>query len=90
MCLRCYFDPLDMFIEIRNSGGLRYPYYWYIFTSMVYNDAQYADGLACCGCMYPAPGIPISEPHILKLTPQKSLMAGSGFRVRGLGYRARV
>ncbi|CAE7236744.1 ags1 [Symbiodinium sp. CCMP2592] len=28
------------------KGGIVYPYYWYIFTSMVYNDAQYADGLA--------------------------------------------
>jgi len=28
------------------KGGIVYPYYWYIFTSLVYNDAQYADGLA--------------------------------------------
>jgi len=28
------------------KGGIVYPYYWYIFTSMVYNDPQYADGLA--------------------------------------------
>ncbi|CAJ1377628.1 unnamed protein product [Effrenium voratum] len=38
----------DRFIDGISTlkGGIVYPYYWYIFTSMVYNDAQYADGLA--------------------------------------------
>eukprot|EP00931_Biecheleriopsis_adriatica_P028266 TRINITY_DN1687_c0_g2_i5.p1 TRINITY_DN1687_c0_g2~~TRINITY_DN1687_c0_g2_i5.p1 ORF type:complete len:3114 (-),score=646.00 TRINITY_DN1687_c0_g2_i5:69-8834(-) len=28
------------------KGGIVYPYYWYIFTSMVYKEPKYADGLA--------------------------------------------
>eukprot|EP00930_Biecheleria_cincta_P048555 TRINITY_DN3383_c0_g1_i4.p1 TRINITY_DN3383_c0_g1~~TRINITY_DN3383_c0_g1_i4.p1 ORF type:complete len:3154 (-),score=464.15 TRINITY_DN3383_c0_g1_i4:294-9755(-) len=28
------------------KGGIVYPYYWYIFTAMVYQDPQYADGFA--------------------------------------------
>eukprot|EP00442_Polarella_glacialis_P024641 CAMPEP_0115122638 /NCGR_PEP_ID=MMETSP0227-20121206/46955_1 /TAXON_ID=89957 /ORGANISM="Polarella glacialis, Strain CCMP 1383" /LENGTH=3177 /DNA_ID=CAMNT_0002524635 /DNA_START=126 /DNA_END=9659 /DNA_ORIENTATION=+ len=28
------------------KGGIVYPYYWYIFTSLVYKQPKYADGLA--------------------------------------------
>ena len=37
----------DVFIDgiATLKGGIVYPYYWYIFTSMVYKDSQYADGL---------------------------------------------
>ena len=27
------------------KGGIVYPYYWYIFTALVYKDPTYADGL---------------------------------------------
>eukprot|EP00439_Symbiodinium_sp_Y106_P043440 s2875_g5.t1 len=37
----------DVFIDgaATLKGGIVYPYYWYIFTAMVYKDPQYADGL---------------------------------------------
>ena len=37
----------DVFIDQISTlkGGIVYPYYWYMFTAMVYKDSQYADGL---------------------------------------------
>eukprot|EP00930_Biecheleria_cincta_P039601 TRINITY_DN27203_c0_g1_i1.p1 TRINITY_DN27203_c0_g1~~TRINITY_DN27203_c0_g1_i1.p1 ORF type:complete len:3112 (-),score=539.42 TRINITY_DN27203_c0_g1_i1:137-9322(-) len=38
----------DRFIDDISTlkGGIVYPYYWYIFTAMVYKQPQYADGFA--------------------------------------------
>eukprot|EP00931_Biecheleriopsis_adriatica_P028267 TRINITY_DN1687_c0_g3_i1.p1 TRINITY_DN1687_c0_g3~~TRINITY_DN1687_c0_g3_i1.p1 ORF type:complete len:3167 (-),score=584.59 TRINITY_DN1687_c0_g3_i1:97-8973(-) len=38
----------DVFIDdiATLKGGIVYPYYWYIFTSMVYGKPEYADGMA--------------------------------------------
>lgn len=37
----------DTFIDDVSTmkGGIVYPYYWYIFTAVVYKDPSYADGL---------------------------------------------
>lgn len=37
----------DVFIDdiFTMKGGIVYPYYWYVFTAVVYKDPSYADGL---------------------------------------------
>eukprot|EP00438_Fugacium_kawagutii_P034494 Skav226408 [mRNA] locus=scaffold3989:261491:275408:- [translate_table: standard] len=39
-------EPKAEVWSVEPAGDVVRRYYWYIFTSMVYNDAQYADGLA--------------------------------------------